>query len=141
MRTSEKIGRLFDYAAENKDGFTYQDVERDLDWQRGQFFNTARQLRLMLGNDDTINLVCDPQGQGQPWRYQLVGNVEGARGWISNRLTDTETRIATILAICSTLVRATDGRTGEGKRARIMNKGLSRIIEDLAELEHGAPLF
>jgi len=141
MKTSEKIGRLFDYAASKRDGFTYQDVAIDLEWDRGEFFAVARKLRIMLGNDDTINLVCEPQGQSQPWRYQLVGTVDDARGWVTNRMTDCETRVVTILAICATLVSATDGRTAQGRRARIMNKGLARIVEDLAELDHGTPLF
>jgi hypothetical protein len=98
-------------------------------------------LRLLLGNDDQINLVCDPQGTGQPWLYRLIGDVDGARSWVANRLRDSETRIGTIRAICSSLVSATDGRSADGRRARIMDKGLTRILEDLAELDHGSPLF
>jgi hypothetical protein len=135
---AEKIGLLFDYAAARPDGFTYQDVERDLGWPKPEFTKVHRKLRLLLGGDDQINLVCDPQGRNEPWRYRLVGNVEGARPWVGNRLRDSESRISTIQAICASLVRATDRRTTDGRRARIMNRGLGRILEDLADLDHGS---
>jgi len=141
MRGAEKVGRLFDYAADKPEGFTYRDVEKELGWDRKMFFATARKLRVLLGNDDRINLVCDPQGTRQPWLYRLSGDVDGARGWVANRLGDAETRIGTMQSVCATLERATDGRTSDGRRARVMNKGLTRIIEDLAELTHGSPLF
>jgi hypothetical protein len=143
MRNSdaEKIGQLFDYAAGRPEGFTYQDVEKDLGWRKPEFTKVHRKLRLLLGGDDQINLVCDAQGRNEPWLYRLVGNIEGARAWVGNRLRDSETRILTIRAICASLVRATDGRSADGRRARIMQRGLTRILEDLAELDHGSPLF
>jgi hypothetical protein len=141
MRSSEAIGALFDYAVEHPGGFTYQDAMNDLGWQKPYFTRVHRQLRLLLGNDDQINLVCDPQGRGEPWRYRLIGDIEGARGWVDNRLRDSESRVTTVRAITASLVRATDGRTNDGRRARIMNRGLGRILEDLAELDHGTPLF
>jgi hypothetical protein len=142
MRASEGIGRLFDYAVEHPGGFTYRDIKDDLGWQRSYFFKISRKLRLMLGNDDQLNLVCETQGMNQPWLYRLVGNVDGARNWVGSRLRDAETRITTIRAVCASLVTATDGRTADGRRSRIMNKGLTRILEDLAELDHGgSPLF
>jgi hypothetical protein len=141
MRSAEKIGRLFDYATSKPEGFTYRDVEKDLGWKRPEFTKVHRMLRVLLGNDDQINLVCDPQGRNEPWRYRLIGDVDGARPWVGNRLRDSETRIGTVQAVCTSLVKATDGRTADGRRARIMNKGLGRILEDLAELDHGTPLF
>lgn len=138
---AEKIGNLFDYAVEHAEGFTYQDVEKDLGWPKPEFTKVHRQLRLLLGNDDQINLVCDVQGKNEPWRYRLVGNIDGAREWVGTRLRDSESRITTIKAICASLVRATDGRSADGRRARIMQRGLTRILEDLAELDHGSPLF
>lgn len=141
MKSSEAIGQLFDYAVEHPDGFTYRDVENDLGWQRPYFTKIHRQLRILLGNDDQINLVCDPQGRNEPWRYRLIGDVEGAKGWVGNRLRISESHITTTRAVTSSLIRATDGRTNDGRRARIMNRGLGRILEDLAELDHGTPLF
>ncbi len=141
MRLGEKISRLFDFAVEHEDGFTYQDVQEELGWKRAEFFKVANRMRLMLGNDDTINLVCEPQGPSEPWRYKLIGNLRDAGRWNGNRLQDCESRILTIHAVLASIVQAVDGRTSEGKRARVMHRMLGRLIEDLAELDHGPPLF
>jgi hypothetical protein len=144
VRTSdaERVGLLFDYAASRQSGFTYQDVERDLGWPKPRFTKVHRQLRRVLGGDDQINLVCDPQGRHEPWLYRLVGDVDGAKLWVGNRIRDSESRISTVQSVCASLVRATDRRTADGRRARIMDKGLTRIMEDLAELgENGSPLL
>lgn len=141
MKASEAIGRLFDYAVEHADGFTYRDVEADLGWPRSYFTKIHRKLRLLLGNDDEIVLVCDPQGRREPWRYRLVGGskIEDAVVWQGNRIRDSAARIVTQCAATAAQVRATDGRTNDGRRARIMHRGLTRIQEDLAELDHGGP--
>lgn len=141
MRAAEKMGRLFDYAAEHPDGFTYRDVENDLGWSKPYFIKVARQLRLMLGNDDTINLVCDVQGRWQPWIYRLVGNFDHSRGWCRNRTDDAESRLATIGSILASVLNATDGRSRDHRRAKIMQRAISRAREDLAEIDNGPPLF
>lgn len=141
MKKAEKIGRLFDYAVEHPDGFTYQDVQKELGWARGRFFQTARDLRLLLGNDDQINLVCDHQGQHKPWLYRLIGNFDGARDWGRNRVDDAESRLLTIGAVLNSIVKATDGRGRDGRRARIMHRAIQRAKEDLGEIDHGPPLF
>ena len=142
MRLSEKIGRLFDYAVAHAEGFTYQDVERDLKWRRNEFGKVANRLRAMLGNDDRINLICEPQQtSSDPWIYKLVGNLQAAQPWNGNRIGDCESRIMTMHAVLSSIVSGSDGRTKEGRRARIMHRALGRLIEDLAELDHGMPLL
>ncbi|HEY5985123.1 MAG TPA: hypothetical protein VIV12_01890 [Streptosporangiaceae bacterium] len=138
---SEKIGRLFDYAAAQPEGFTYQDVEKELGWRRSQFIKVARQLRLMLGNDDQINLVCDVEARNAPWRYRLVGNFDQAREWGRNRTDDAESRLTTISGVLASVVKATDGRSRDGRRARIMQRAITRAKEDLAEIDNGPPLF
>jgi hypothetical protein len=141
MRMAEKMGRLFDYAASQPEGFTYRDVETELGWQRPEFIKVARRLRLLLGNDDNINLVCDSQGRHQPWRYRLVGNFDQSRDWSRNRVDDAEARMQTISAVLDSIVRATDGRGRDGRRARIMQRAVIRAREDLAEIDNGPPLF
>jgi hypothetical protein len=141
MKTAEKIGRLYDYAVEHPEGFTYQDIEKELGWRRTEFFRVAQQLRRLLGNDDQINLICDPQGGGQPWKYQLVGNFDQAREWGRNRTDDAESRLTTIGAVLASVVQATDGRSRDGRRAKIMQRAITRAKEDLAEIDYGPPLF
>jgi hypothetical protein len=114
MRAAEKMGRLFDYAVEHSDGFTYQDVEKDLGWSRAYFIKVARQLRLLLGHDDEINLVCDVQGRREPWLYKLVGNFEQSRDWSRIRTDDAESRLTTIGGVLSSVIRSSDGRSRDG---------------------------
>lgn len=135
---------LFAYADKHPAGFTYVDVARDLGWDRRRLFDTARKLRLALGEDDTINLVCDPpsgQQGGQPWLYRLVGTLDGADPWAGRRIDDAETRLKTIGAVCASVVRATDGRSRNGRRARALARWITRAQEDLAEIDNGVPLF
>ena len=140
MNVAEKMTRLFDYAVEHPDGFTYQDIERDLGWQRPYFVKVVRQLRLLLGNDDEINLVCDSVDRNGPWVYKLVGNFEDTRAWGRNRTDDAETRLMTIGAVLASVIRNTDGRSRDGRRARIMQRAVQRAREDLAEIDNGPAL-
>jgi hypothetical protein len=141
MKTAEKMGRLFDYAVDHPEGFTYQDIEKDIGWRRTEFFKVTRQLRALLGNDDQINLVCNVQGQHEPWLYRLVGNFEDSREWNRNRVDDAESRMATIGAVLTSVVKGTDGRSRDGRRARIMELAIRHAKENLAEIDYGSPLF
>jgi hypothetical protein len=132
----ELAGRLFDYAV-GQPTFTNRQAMAGLEIKHLATFNqAARRLRLILGEDD-INLVCTPQGEGEPWLYELVGNLENAGPWVRNRLRDLEARIETQHAVSRSLVTATDGRTVEGRKARLFAKTLGRLQEDLAELSDG----
>lgn len=133
MTTDEKIQILWDYAVSHPDGFTRYDVEQDLEWSNTDLSYAARHLRNFLA-DDEINLVATPQGKGQAWLYSLTGNVDDAGPWNRNRLLDTETRLTTMHSVSYSLVHSTDGRTLDGRRARVMEKALRRLKEDLDDL-------
>jgi len=130
---TQKINELFDYAVSHADGFTYVDIQNDLGWKRGEFFKVVNRCRSVLAGD-TINLIAETQGQRGPWLYRLVGNVEDASWWAANRLDDAEQRLTTIRNVAMSAVKATDGRTNAGRRARIIFKSLTRLLEDLGDL-------
>ena len=131
---------LSDYALANLDGFTNVDAMDALGWSLPTFNQTLRRLRLYLGHFDDINLTCDPPGDGGKWIYRLVGTLEEMRPWSVNRLHDTETRLRTQEAMMAPIVRATDGRTTDGKVARVTEKALRRLVEDIDEIRlNGAP--
>jgi hypothetical protein len=140
MKTTDKVNLLFDYAVRHQGGFTYEDIERDLHWRRPELFRIANRLRAVCGDDEKINLICEPQGQG-PWRYKLIGDFSDAKVWGKNRVGDCKARIMTVLAVLNSVVAATDGRTHDGRQARIMHRSLTRLVEDLVELDRGSPLF
>lgn len=97
-------------------------------------------FRLLFGDDDTINLVCVPNGRGQPWLYKLTGTFDGDEGvenWALNRLGDAESRLETMAAMLASVRRNVDGRTVPGRKARIMARAIDRAREDIAELSDG----
>jgi len=127
----ERAGLLFDYAVVHPDGFTNEQAVHDLGWTDISVFNeAARALRLILA-DDTITLVCDPMGQHERWLYRLVGAYTDARAWSSNRLRDMEARLETVHAVASTMVRVTDGRTFDGKKAKLIMAVVGSLREQL----------
>lgn len=136
MRSSkyEKMLWLYDFAGNCPDGFTHADVEAQFGWGRNDFFKVVRDLRLLF-KDREITLVCDPQGQGELWRYRLVGSYDEARQWATNRIHDLESRLETVGAVAEAIVNATDGRSIEGRKARKLQRVVGRLIEDLAEID------
>lgn len=132
----DRMTALFDYMIlRDADGATVEDMAAHLECSIDTATDSIRDLRRFLGDSDEMNLTCDKQEAGQRWLYRLVTKMEDHREWIGIRMTDTESRLVTIQAILASAVRSTDGRTLEGKRARVMFKQISRLMEDLRELE------
>lgn len=126
---------LFDALVAEPDGLTVQDMMDDNGWSHHQCNEAIRDLRRFLGDSgDSINLVCDPQGWNQRWLYRLVGSLADVRDWSRNRIRDGESRVRTMQAVMTSIVAATDGRSAEGRKARVMERGLRRLVEDLDEL-------
>jgi len=130
----ELVGRLFDYAVTQPEGFTNVEAAKALEISVDRFNRAVHRIRIMLADDDSINLIATREFPQQPWRYQLVGTLAESLWWISNRERDSETRLRTMAAVMKSIVNATDGRTVEGKRARMIYKALSRLVEDLDDL-------
>jgi hypothetical protein len=143
MKRAEKVDELWDFAAAHPDGFTWADIRKECPWaaDRSHFFAIVRALRITIGAEDTINLVCEPQGSGELWLYRLVGTYDAARPWSANRLGDIESRLVTISGVSRSLVAATDGRSTDGRKSRLIAKVVDRLIEDLDEVIHGPRLF
>ena len=131
---TDRVGELFDYLADQPEGVTIDDIAAELGVVYSRARKIVRKLRLLLGETDQINLVCDPAGASERWIYRLVGNLEAARPWIDTRLRDLEARLETSRAVAKSLISATDGRTNDGKRVRKIERALTRLLEDLEEL-------
>jgi hypothetical protein len=67
--------QLMRYANTHRQGFTTADIERDLGWTPPQFHGAVRVLRGSLAGLP-VELVSEPQGQGEPWRFRLVGGLD-----------------------------------------------------------------
>ena len=126
---------LFDFAVANPEGFTANQGSTALDCGSTALKTAIRDLRLFLGEFDDINLPCNPQGGGEPWLYQLAGTLDDIRPWGTNRINDAESRIRTIQAVFESIVHATHGNSIAGRKARVIERSLSRLIEDLDTIQ------
>ncbi len=137
MTASERRGwELGTLLADSPAGMTINEMCRTLNWNPATTRRAIRALRLVLGDADTINVVCEPTEHRQQWAYRLVGHLNEAQWYTSNRIDDLEARVVTQSAIARSIEAGTDGRTNDGKRARILARGLTRILEDIEELNH-----
>lgn len=116
-------------------GLMIEDMMVELDATHPQVNEAIRDLRLYLGDYDQINVVCDPQGPGERWLYRLVGTLDEVRPWAANRVNDSISRIRTIRSMMSSIVKSTNGRTIEGRKARVTEQALRHLIEDLDLIE------
>jgi hypothetical protein len=134
--SEKRAGLLFDYCVLNG-GFTVDVAGRDLGWSPSQTNLAIRALREDFATG-SINLICEPAGTGR-WHYRLVGDLEQAKPWITNRVNDMRTRIRTIGNIAKSMVQATDGRSLEGRRARLIAKTLEALEAQLDALDDLEP--
>jgi len=116
---------------------TSHEIMDKLGWSYSQFQAATQKLRDLLAADgDVISVVADSQGRSGPWLFGLRGggaivDAEQSR-WVPNRLADAERRIKTISHVLEVAVNALDGRTTEGKKARIYHLHITRAQEEVA---------
>lgn len=134
-RSEQLRDELFDLAVAHPDGFTVDDIKRQLSIPHKKANIAIRELRKFLGEFDDINLVCDPQGSGERWAYRLAGTLDDMRPWVVGRINDADSRLRTIQAMMSTVVRSTHGNSIEGRRARVIERALGRLVEDLDAID------
>ena len=128
--TEDEIGRLFDLLATRD--VIKAEMAAHLNIGPRRVDDVIRKLRLVLGDDDTINVIAIPQ-RG-PWLYSLVGTFVDASPWTINRTMDARARLESLSQVLASIVRGSDGRTTDGKLVRIAHRTIIRAMEDLAEL-------
>lgn len=131
----EKLHQVYDMIREAPEGIRIDEIASEMGVTEVTARSYIRRLRLILGTTDEMNIACDPQGQNEKWIYRLVGNLDDSEGWITNRLTDAETRLETIEAVSTSIVEATDGRTIEGRKARKIQRTVSFLMGELGDIE------
>lgn len=127
------VTQLFDMLMSAPRGITVDDMAAKMGISRRWAHRVIKEFRDLCGRDETINLVAQPQGRG-PWRYTLAGTLMDAEWWEANRVGDAETRLNTMAHVLASIVRNTDSRSMEGRKARIMHRCIKRAQEDLADL-------
>lgn len=126
---------LFDLLASEPGSLTGSVMRDRLGWRSRRFEQAVHDVRITLGDDDTINLVATSQPGGGEWHYELTGAAAIARPWQANRLVDLDSRIRTMRAVASSLRRALDARTVDGRRAKVLARTLDYLIETLDDLD------
>jgi hypothetical protein len=132
--TRQDLRQLAALFVNNPNGLTINDIVGATGWPHGRVNRLLRKLRRQLGDSDW-NVVAEAVAPRQPWVYRTVDSYDDAAWWVDNRLGDAESRFITLHDVARALVAATDGRTAEGRRARIMERHSTRMMEDLADLE------
>jgi len=122
---------LFDYLAARPDGVTMAAICHHFGWKRVATNEALRALRLILADGDSITVVSEPDTPSAPWLVRLVGTYDDARWYVTNRLGDLEARIETQVGVARSLEAATDGRSTEGRKARMIRSTLSHLVEQL----------
>lgn len=125
-----RVDDLFDLLANAPNGMRLPDISEALELTKDETTRTIRALRMAFSND-TVNLVCEPNGQGEYWTYQLVGRPEDQRSWVAWRMLNVETQLETIKAVTDSAIVASDGRTLEGRKARYINMNIRHLLEQL----------
>jgi hypothetical protein len=130
----DRAAELFDFAAGHRKGFTYNNIAAKFGWDYGTFLGAVRRLRRILGGSSDGTLVCTPQARGERWRYELTGDWQKAAPWAHNRIGDVEARLESIDYVVTTVSRIIDGRSVDGRKARLIRKVVGRLREDLGEI-------
>jgi len=130
-----KVDDLFDLLANHPQGVPASEISSQLGVGPSGARQIVRDLRIMLGADDTITVITEAVGlPNQPHVYKLVGTYDQARSWIANRVGDFTTRIETIQYSAAALVRGADKRTLDGRRVVLIELKLRHLLEELAEI-------
>lgn len=133
MNRDDRVTRMWDFLVGRPEGATIVELAADQELPVRNTQDVVQALRDLLGGGDTINVVCDrdPDTPNGRWIYRLVGTPDGSREWQANQLAHLERRLITSEDIATSMVEATDGRTVQGRKARVIKLHMSRCLEDL----------
>jgi len=135
--SAQRAEQLFDLLTDGD--LTSAQIIDKTGWSYSQFLKAVQSLRdILAANGDVISVVAEPQGGREPWLYALragktIINAEDSR-WVINRLGDAQRRVTTILHVLQVAKETLDGRTIEGKKARIYHLHITRAQEEIAML-------
>jgi hypothetical protein len=130
----KRAGQIYDLLSDGD--LTSQQIIDKLGCSYSGFLKAVQMLRdIGAATGDVISVVAEPQGMSQPWLYGLragkqIASAEDSR-WIPNRFQDAERRIKTISHVLEVAANSLDGRTTEGRKARIYHLHIKRALEEV----------
>lgn len=123
---------LFDALADHPEGFTIHEIGVLLEIPRQTANTVIRTLRLTLGQGDSITVPYKIDGRQR--RYFLASQVEALRERSEIRQATYASNMDTEIAMWTAVKAQTNGRTIEGRKARLYLKYWTRLREDINEL-------
>lgn len=85
--------------------------------------------------EDRVNIVCRPQGKGEPWRYELVGDMADAENWRSVRVRSLKAQLGTVRDVANSMMNATPEASPEGRTVRFVLLQVDHLLDGIAYLE------
>jgi hypothetical protein len=123
-------GQLFLILEAEPDGMDKRQIAAKLSVPVRVVVKIIRKLRLILGAGDSINVPWRADGRRRV--YFLAGQVDLGQQWQGARIAKKLADLEIDLAWWRSMVEATDGRTLDGKRARLALRHQQRLFEDIS---------
>lgn len=140
-KRAQWAGQLYDLLVQYPEGLTGPDVQDILDWDANQFGAAVQALRDIFSDDgDSITVVCEPQGQREPWLYILVDGAattnEDDSRWVGIMLNHIERRLKTMRNVLATGIKATRATSIIGRKVRIYHLHITRAQDEVRLLHN-----
>ena len=131
-RTLARRDAVLDVLRQHPNGLTIHDLAVAM----GENDRTVyRDIRWLRRRGDIDNIPATPNGHMQPWLYRVTNDLEANSEWVANRIGDAESRFLTMIGQAETLVRVTNGRTTNGRKARKIDRVLRYLMQELADID------
>jgi DNA-binding transcriptional regulator LsrR (DeoR family) len=122
---------VLDTLQQHPEGLSAADIARQMGVRLRVIRRDIRRLRRDVSVD---NIPAVPNGHRQPWLYFLTNEAQPNEAWAKNRVADMESRFLTQIGQAKTMVRVTNGRTVEGRKARKIERTLEYLMRELDEI-------
>jgi hypothetical protein len=129
----ERAVALFDYALTQPDDFAMFDALMALDMTRAQFCRAVSDIRKVAA-ENNYTMVCR-RGRFNQHRYRLVQRYAEMVEWVQGRQGSIGAQLETVEGALSVAVNNSDGRTGDGRRARRSLRLVSFLREELQDMD------
>jgi hypothetical protein len=112
---------------------TFQEIRDDILGVPNRVARVAIAHHRLNVSDHGKALILQHLGSSQSPLYVVTGDPVAIRRYAAFRIHDAEARLETTHGCVRGAVRITDGRSSEGRRARLIEKHTGRLLEDISD--------